>query len=88
MAWWNLDEIQHMYPPPGQTVAQFGVAIAGLLALYKDSLAQAYRPVTAPAAERSKAGCPSSPDKFAHTMESNHTISIYKGHVVAETGIG
>jgi hypothetical protein len=87
LAWWNLDEIQHMYPPPGQTVAEFGVAIAGLLALYKDSLATAYKPVTHPPADTFKGWMPEQPDKFADTMGQNHTISIYKGHVAWATGI-
>jgi len=85
--WWNLDQIQHMYPPPAQTIAQFGVAIAGLLAIYKDSLATAYKPVTTPPAETFQGWMPQHPDKFAHTMEENHTISIYHGHVVSVTGI-
>jgi hypothetical protein len=87
MAWWNLDEIQHMYPPPAQTVAQFGVAVAGLLALYKDSLATAYKPVTQPPADTFKGWMPEHPDKFANTMGQNHTISIYRGHVAWATGI-
>lgn len=87
MAWWNLGGIQHMYPPPAQSVAQFGVAIAGLLAIYKDSLAQAYRPVTKPPADTFRGWMPEHPDKFAHTMEENHTIAIYRGHVAWATGI-
>jgi hypothetical protein len=87
MAWWNLNQIQHMYPPPAQTIAEFGVGIAGLLALYKDSLATAYKPVTAPPADTFKGWMPEHPDKFAHTMGENHTIAIYKGHVVWATGI-
>ena len=85
--WWNLDRIQHMYPPPGQLVAQFGVAYAGLLALYKDSLAAAYKPITQPPADTFEGWMPEHPDKFAHTMTENHAISIYKDRVVAETGI-
>lgn len=87
LTWSNLDAIQHMYPPPGQTIAQFGVTVAGLLAIYKDSLATAYKPVTVPPADTFKGWMPEQPDKFAHTMESNHTIDIYKGHVVWLTGI-
>ena len=87
LAWWNLDAIQHMYPPPAQAIAQFGVAVAGLLAIYKDSLATAYKPVTAPPADTFKGWMPEHPDKFAHTMEANHSIVIYKGHVVWATGI-
>jgi hypothetical protein len=87
MAWWNLDGIQHMYPPPAQSIAQFGVAVAGLLAIYKDSLATAYKPVTSPPADTFKGWMPEHPDKFAHTMEENHSILIYKGHVVSATGI-
>ena len=86
-AWWNLDHIQGMYPRPAQNIAQFGVAIAGLLAIYKDSLAEAYKPVTTPPADRFDGWMPASPDKFAHTVEENHTIDIYKGHVVWVTGI-
>jgi hypothetical protein len=87
LTWWNLDQIQHMYPPPAQTIAQFGVGIAGLLAIYKDSLATAYKPVTAPPADTFKGWMPAHPDKFAHTMEENHTIAIYRGHVAWATGI-
>jgi triacylglycerol lipase len=87
MAWWNLDGIQHQYPPPGQSVAQFGVAFAGLLALYKDSLAAAYKPVTIPPPETFPGWMPAVPDKFEHTVAANHTIDIYRGHVIWTTGI-
>lgn len=87
MAWWNLNALQHVYPAPAQTVAQFGVAYAGMLALYKDSLATAYKPVTAPPADTFKGWMPEKPDKFANTMEQNHAIAMYKGHVVSVTGI-
>jgi hypothetical protein len=87
MAWWNLDEIQHMYPAPAQTIGEFGVGIAAALAIYKDSLATAYKRVTSPAAQTFQGWMPQHPDKFAHTMEENHTISIYRGHVIAVTGI-
>jgi hypothetical protein len=87
MAWANLDGIQHQYPPPAQSVAQFGVGIAGLLALYKDSLATAYKPVTSPPPDTFRGWMPAVPDKFEHTVAENHTISIYRGHVQSVTGI-
>ena len=86
-AWADLDGLQHLYPRPGQTVGEFGVAIAGLIALYKDSLNIAYKPVTKPPADTFTGWQPGQPDKFEHTLSENHTISIYKGHIVAETGI-
>ncbi|HEY0383324.1 MAG TPA: lipase family protein [Candidatus Elarobacter sp.] len=87
MAWWNLGGIQHMYPPPAQNIAQFGVAVWGLLTIYKDSLAKVYRPVMKPAPDTFRGWMPEHPDKFAHTMGENHTISIYRGHVAWATGI-
>lgn len=87
MAWWNLDGIQHTYPPPAQTIAQFGVSYWGLLDIYKVSLAGAYKPVTAPPADTFKGWMPAVPDKYAHTAGENHTITIYQGHVAWVTGI-
>jgi hypothetical protein len=87
LAWHNLDGIQHLYPRPGQTAGEFGVAYAGLLALYKDSLATAYKPVTAPPADTFRGWMPEHPDKYAHTVGENHTIAIYHGHVVWATAI-
>ena len=86
-AWADLDGLQHLYPRPGQTVAEFGVTIAGLLAIYKDSLAAAYKPITKPPADTFTGWQPQHPDKFEHTLSENHTISIYKDRVVTETGI-
>jgi hypothetical protein len=87
MAWANLDGLQHQYPPPGQSVAEFGVAIATALAGYKDSLAGAYKPVTNPPPDTFGGWMPAVPDKFEHTVAANHTIDIYRGHVVWATGI-
>ncbi len=81
MAWWNLDRIQRMYPRPSQSIAEFGVSIAGLLALYKDSLAAAYKPVIAPPPEMFSGWMPSQPNKFEHTMFENHAIATYKEHI-------
>jgi hypothetical protein len=76
-----------MYPPPAQTVAEFGVAFAAGLATYKDSLAGTYKPVTTPPPDTFKGWMPAVPDKFENTVGQNHTIGIYKGHVVWATGI-
>ncbi len=86
-AWADLDGLQHLYPSPGQTVAEFGAGVAALLATFKDSLALAYKPVTRPPTDTFTGWMPQHPDKFEHTLSENHTIAIYKGHVVAETGI-
>jgi triacylglycerol lipase len=87
MAWADLDTMQHQYPPPAQTVAEFGVGIAALLAIYKDSLAQAYRPIANPPRDTFRGWMPAQPDKFEHTAAENHTMSIYYGHVTWVTGI-
>ena len=87
MAWWNLGGIQHMYPPPAQNIAMAGVAVWGLLTIYKDSLAKVYQPVTKPAPDTFRGWMPEHPDMFTNTMSENHKIAIYRGHVAWVTGI-
>ena len=87
LAWHDLDGIQRLYPRPGQTPGEFGAIYGSLLALYKDSLATAYKPVTVPPADTFHGWMPAHPDKYAHTVGENHAIAIYRGHVVWATGI-
>ncbi|GAC1575171.1 MAG: hypothetical protein NVS3B7_07570 [Candidatus Elarobacter sp.] len=86
-AWHNLDGIQRSYPPPGQSIAEFGVSYDGLLALYKDSLGVAYQPVTAPAPDTFTGWMPQKPAGFAQIAAVNHSTDTYLDHIRTVTGI-
>ena len=86
-AWWDFHALQSMYPRPGQTIAEFGVAAAAAVAIYKASTGNVYRPVTAPPMDMFPGWMPQAPDKFAHTMEVNHGIDTYRDYIRVKTNI-
>ncbi len=86
-----------MYGMP-VTSARKRAAVEHAAIVYSDEVNPANRDLQRLARHRVQAGhgasantfkgwMPEHPDKFAHTMEENHSIAIYKGHVVWVTGI-
>lgn len=84
MAWQNLDGIQRMYPKPGQTLTEWGVAYDLIISAYKDSLGVAYRPVGG-TLDTFAGWMPQHPAGFGQIAAVNHSHDTYLDHVRVET---
>ncbi len=84
MAWQNLDGIQRSYPPPGQTLTEWGVAFDLIVAANKAALGVAYRPVGG-TVDSFTGWMPGKAASFGQIALVNHDMNTYLDHVRVET---